>query len=69
MAGRTTLVIAHRLSTVTTADLIYVIDDGRVIEKGGHEALMSQRGAYNRLYNLQFSEESSLGNDDQIAGA
>ena len=69
MAGRTTLVIAHRLSTVTSADLIYVIDNGRVIEKGGHEALLSQRGAYNRLYNLQFSEKSSLGNDDQIAGA
>jgi subfamily B ATP-binding cassette protein MsbA len=59
MAGRTTLVIAHRLSTVTTADLIYVIDNGRVIEKGDHMSLMSQSGAYHRLYNLQFSEEAS----------
>ncbi len=66
MAGRTTLVIAHRLSTVTTADLIYVIDNGRVIEKGDHEALMSQSGAYHRLYNLQFSEEASSEDDDQI---
>ena len=69
MAGRTTLVIAHRLSTVTSADLIYVIDNGCVIEKGSHEALMSQYGAYHRLYNLQFSEESLLDDDDRITGA
>tara|TARA_B100001142_G_scaffold321775_1_gene368981 strand:- start:2230 stop:4002 length:1773 start_codon:yes stop_codon:yes gene_type:complete len=59
MAGRTTLVIAHRLSTVTTADLIYVIENGSVIEKGDHRTLMSSSGAYHRLYNLQFSEEAS----------
>jgi subfamily B ATP-binding cassette protein MsbA len=59
MEGRTTLVIAHRLSTVTTADLIYVIDNGRVIEKGDHRTLMSSSGVYHRLYNLQFSEKAS----------
>jgi subfamily B ATP-binding cassette protein MsbA len=58
MAGRTTLVIAHRLSTVTSADLIYVIDQGRVIEQGSHEELMAQSGAYQRLYNLQFAEDA-----------
>ena len=56
MAGRTTLVIAHRLSTVTGADLIYVIDEGRVTERGTHVELMALNGAYHRLYNLQFAE-------------
>ncbi|NQV83429.1 MAG: ATP-binding cassette domain-containing protein [Rhodospirillales bacterium] len=58
MAGRTTLVIAHRLSTVTSADLIYVIDRGRVMEQGSHQELISQDGAYQRLYNLQFAEDA-----------
>jgi subfamily B ATP-binding cassette protein MsbA len=69
MAGRTTLVIAHRLSTVTSADLIYVIDKGRVIEQGAHEALMSQGGAYHRLYNLQFSEDDLPEDAARIADA
>ena len=59
MRGRTTLVIAHRLSTVTDADLIYVIDGGAVIEQGSHSELMRRGGAYARLYALQFSEETS----------
>ena len=57
MAGRTTLVIAHRLSTVTGADLIYVIDEGRVAERGTHVELMALGGAYHRLYNLQFADD------------
>ena len=57
MAGRTTLVIAHRLSTVTGADLIYVIDKGRAIEQGTHVELLARGGAYQRLYNLQFAED------------
>ena len=53
MAGRTTLLIAHRLSTVRGADLIYVIDRGRVVEQGGHDALMAAGGLYARLARSQ----------------
>lgn len=52
--GRTTLVVAHRLSTVKNADEITVIDSGRIAEKGNHEALMAQNGIYAKLYQLQF---------------
>ena len=58
MEGRTTLVIAHRLSTVLHADLIYVIADGAVLESGTHAQLMAKGGAYARLHALQFAEES-----------
>jgi ATP-binding cassette, subfamily B, bacterial MsbA len=58
MRGRTTLVIAHRLSTVVDADLIYVVDGGRVIESGTHAELIGREGAYARLYALQFAEEA-----------
>ena len=58
MRGRTTLVIAHRLSTVVDADLIYVIDGGRVIEAGTHAELQRRDGAYARLYKLQFAAEA-----------
>ncbi|MDC0739669.1 ABC transporter ATP-binding protein [Cognatishimia sp. SS12] len=51
----TTLVIAHRLSTVRDADKIIVMDKGRVIEEGGHEELLAQNGTYADLYNLQFT--------------
>ncbi|MDA1099599.1 MAG: ABC transporter ATP-binding protein [Proteobacteria bacterium] len=54
-AGRTTLVIAHRLSTVRAADHIYVLEDGRVTESGDHETLLARNGSYARLYRLQFA--------------
>ena len=56
MVNRTTLVIAHRLSTVQNADRIYVIREGRVAEQGTHAALMDQKGEYYRLYNMQNPE-------------
>ena len=55
--GRTTLVIAHRLATILRADLIHVIEDGRVVESGTHHDLLRAKGAYARLYRLQFETE------------
>ena len=55
---RTTLVIAHRLATVRSADQIYVLEGGRVVEEGSHGQLMSLNGLYRHLYTLQFSEDS-----------
>ena len=55
--GRTTLVVAHRLSTIKNADEIAVIADGKLIEKGNHEALLAQSGTYAKLYQQQFREE------------
>ena len=52
--GRTTIVVAHRLSTIKNADMIAVISDGRVVEEGTHDELMKNDGEYARLYNLQF---------------
>ena len=55
--GRTTLVIAHRLATVSSADKIIVMDKGRVVEEGTHEALLANDGLYAGLYRLQFRED------------
>jgi ATP-binding cassette subfamily B protein len=61
MAGRTSIVIAHRLATVRRADVIFVIDEGRVAEQGSHAELLETGGLYSQLYDLQFrgEEESS----------
>ena len=54
MRGRTTLVVAHRLSTILSADVIYVIDRGTIVEHGNHDELLSNDGLYSRLYREQF---------------
>jgi ATP-binding cassette, subfamily B, bacterial MsbA len=56
--GRTTLVIAHRLSTIRNADNIIVMERGRVLEQGTHDALLALNGAYARLYAIQFGSQS-----------
>jgi len=62
MKNKTTLVIAHRLSTILDADLIYVIDNGKVLEKGNHKTLMRNKGLYSKLYKLQFAVQKSSTN-------
>jgi len=54
MAGRTSIVIAHRLSTVLAADRILVLKDGTIVEQGTHEQLLEHSGVYRELYETQF---------------
>jgi len=69
MKGRTTLVIAHRLSTVMDADLIHVIDKGKLVESGNHKELLAKNGVYARLYALQFRDQkANVGIGFQVAG-
>jgi ATP-binding cassette, subfamily B, bacterial len=58
--GRTAVVIAHRLSTVRAADLILVVEDGRIVERGTHTALLAAGGRYEELYRTQFEQPSPL---------
>jgi len=60
MIGRTTFVIAHRLSTIKNADLIIALDNGKIVEMGRHEELLTRRGLYKRLYDMQFAEKGQL---------
>lgn len=56
MQGRTTFIIAHRLNTIRDADTIMVIEDGRIVERGSHEELLSQQGAYERMFANSFKQ-------------
>ncbi|MDQ3502543.1 MAG: ATP-binding cassette domain-containing protein, partial [Actinomycetota bacterium] len=60
LAGRTSLVIAHRLSTVRDADAILVLQDGRVVERGRHEQLLERGGLYAELYRTQFESQAGV---------
>ena len=55
MKGRTSFIVAHRLSTIKNADIILVMKDGNIIEQGNHESLLAQNGFYANLSNSQFA--------------
>jgi ATP-binding cassette subfamily B protein len=57
MKGRTSFVIAHRLSTIRNADIIFVLQDGNVVESGSHEVLLAHDGLYAQIYHSQFEAE------------
>jgi ABC-type transport system involved in Fe-S cluster assembly fused permease/ATPase subunit len=59
-ANRTRIVVAHRLSTIVNADMILVVKDGQIIERGKHDALIQQKGAYHQIWNRQIEKESEL---------
>jgi ATP-binding cassette subfamily B protein len=59
LSGRTSVVIAHRLSTIAAADQILVIDDGRIIERGRHQELISEGGLYSELYETQYARSAT----------
>jgi subfamily B ATP-binding cassette protein MsbA len=61
MAGRTTFVVAHRLTTVQQADRILVLNKGRIVEEGTHASLMDRRGLYHYLYTLRLQEQEAIG--------
>ena len=60
LQGRTSLVIAHRLSTVRDADQILVVEDGRIVERGRHEELLASGGLYAELYRVQFQGQEGV---------
>jgi ATP-binding cassette, subfamily B, bacterial len=66
LAGRTSLIIAHRLSTVREADELFVIDGGRVVERGTHASLLADNGLYAELYRTQFADQEE---ETETAGA
>ena len=57
MEGRTSFIVAHRLSTIRNADVILVMRDGNIVEQGDHESLLAKNGFYAELYRSQFTDE------------
>jgi ATP-binding cassette subfamily C protein len=69
LEGRTALVIAHRLSTIRAADLILVMEGGRVVERGTHADLLAAEGRYAELYTTQFAEAVAVAEDSAVDSA
>jgi ATP-binding cassette, subfamily B, multidrug efflux pump len=69
MEGRTTFVIAHRLSTVKRADLILVMEDGRIVERGKHTELLANNGLYREIYDLQLRDQEQFREDMEAMAA
>ena len=63
MQGRTSFIVAHRLSTIKEADIILVMKDGHIIEQGNHETLLAKNGFYATLYNSQFIQSEDAANE------
>jgi subfamily B ATP-binding cassette protein MsbA len=57
-SGRTVIIIAHRLSTIRKADIIHVVEDGRIVQSGGHEDLLNEGGLYKKLHDIQYQDIS-----------
>jgi ABC-type transport system involved in cytochrome bd biosynthesis fused ATPase/permease subunit len=72
MEGRTTFVIAHRLATVRRADMILVMDQGRIVERGTHDELLARGGLYKEIHDLQlvdhaqFAEETEEVQEEEV---
>jgi ATP-binding cassette, subfamily B, multidrug efflux pump len=69
LKGRTSFVIAHRLSTIRNADVILVIDQGEIVERGTHEELLAKQGVYYNLYMSQFRRQEALAGSAALAAA
>lgn len=60
MKGRTTFIIAHRISSLKHADEILVLENGRIVERGLHEELLSNGGPYERIYHIQYKDQQAI---------
>ena len=65
MKGRTTFIIAHRISSLKDADEILVLDQGRIVQRGNHRRLIRERGPYQDIYNIQYADRPQSGEDEE----